>query len=307
MHNKLNVSGLWLSFIIFVSFFVSGNSIANAGDACSVIVRKDQNSNRTVFLAGGNAWNLFERYLSETAKQHIDLPLWKIHVVVSNGKERKEFSLSWKDMLAGQGAKERWEGRLKNIKAEFDESVLNDANQQGWDIICINSENAKITPVNPPVEEIKKPNNPQISSQNVIPAEAKQNFQQGLQFAARRDFNNAIKEFTAAIQKDPSYAIAYSNRGAAYMQQKKFNIAEDDMKKASELSPNDPIVNYNLMTLYSLQKGKFDRALNYLDLALTNGFNDYDALRKDPDLENLRKHPEWRKILEKHKIFLETK
>ena len=29
-----------------------------------------------------------------------------------------------------------------------------------------------------------------------------------------------------------------------------------------------------------------------------------DALRRDPDLDNLRKHPEFRKILEKHKVFI---
>jgi len=41
-----------------------------------------------------------------------------------------------------------------------------------------------------------------------------------------------------------------------------------------------------------------------LDAALANGFQNYDALRKDPELLNLRKSPEWRKTLEKYKVFL---
>ena len=50
--------------------------------------------------------------------------------------------------------------------------------------------------------------------------------------------------------------------------------------------------------------GNVDLGFVELDAALANGFNDYDALRKDPDIDNLRKHKEWRKTLEKHKVFI---
>jgi tetratricopeptide (TPR) repeat protein len=53
--------------------------------------------------------------------------------------------------------------------------------------------------------------------------------------------------FTAAIQKHPTYAAAYGNRGAAYTAQKKFNLALDDLKKGIELNPTDPFaVGYRL-------------------------------------------------------------
>lgn len=120
-----------------------------------------------------------------------------------------------------------------------------------------------------------------------------------------RDENieNALKEFSLAITQDPNYAEAYSNRAATYMQQKKFNKAEEDLRRAKELSPNSPSVRYNYASLHSL-KGNVDLALDEIDAALTNGFSDYDALRLDPDLNNVRKHPEFRKILEQHKVFI---
>ena len=117
------------------------------------------------------------------------------------------------------------------------------------------------------------------------------------------NIDNAIKEFSLAIQKDPNYADAYSNRAVAYMQQKKFNKAQEDLKTAKELAPDNPSVRYNYACLYSL-KGDVDLALDEIDAALTQGFNDYDALRRDSDLNNVRKHPEFRKILEKHKVFI---
>jgi len=117
------------------------------------------------------------------------------------------------------------------------------------------------------------------------------------------NIDNALKEFSQAVQKDPNYAEAYSNRAVAYMQQKKFNKAEDDLRRAKELAPDSPSVRYNYASLHSL-KGNVDLALDEIDAALTKGFAEYDALRLDPDLNNVRKHPEFRKILEKHKVFI---
>lgn len=117
------------------------------------------------------------------------------------------------------------------------------------------------------------------------------------------NLDNALREFSLAIQKDPSYAEAYSNRAVTYMQLKKFNKADEDLRKAKELSPDSPSIHYNSASLESL-KGNVDLALDEIDVSLTKGFSDYDALRRDPDLDNVRKHPEFRKILEKHKVFI---
>lgn len=117
------------------------------------------------------------------------------------------------------------------------------------------------------------------------------------------NIENALREFDLAVRKDPAYAEAYSNRAVAYMLQQKFNKAEEDLRKARELSPDSPSIRYNLASLHSL-RGNVDLALDEIDAALTKGFADYDALRDDPDLNNVRRHPEFRKILEKHKVFI---
>lgn len=116
-------------------------------------------------------------------------------------------------------------------------------------------------------------------------------------YIREESIENAVKEFSMAIQKDPGYAEAYSNRAAAYMLQRKFNKAEEDLRKAKELSPDSPSIRYNYASLHSL-RGNVDLALDEIDAALAKGFSDYDALRRDPDLENLRRSPEFRKVLE---------
>jgi len=69
------------------------------------------------------------------------------------------------------------------------------------------------------------------TAQASIPTEAKLNLQQGLNYLRSKDYDNAIKEFTLAIEKYPQYDVAYSNRAVAYMHQNKFNKALDDLKK----------------------------------------------------------------------------
>lgn len=141
------------------------------------------------------------------------------------------------------------------------------------------------------------------AAQSAVPVDAKLNLQQGLNYLRSSDLDNALKEFTLAIEKHPPYDVAYSCRAVAYMQQKKFNKALDDLKTAEGINPKNSVVQYNLMALYSLQN-QIDRSLDSLDRCLELGFNNYEALRNDPDLNSVRKHPEFRKILEKHRVFI---
>ncbi len=157
-------------------------------------------------------------------------------------------------------------------------------------------------PAAPPPAQLGK-GSTDPAGQAAVPIEAKLNMQQGMNYMRGRDYDNAIKEFTLAIEKHPAYDVAYSNRAVAYMQQKKFNKALDDLKKAEEMNAANPTVHYNFVALYSLQN-QLDRSLDSLDRCLELGFNNYDALRGDPDLNNVRKHPEFKKILEKHKVFI---
>ena len=149
----------------------------------------------------------------------------------------------------------------------------------------------------------KTPAKTQAQDTAAAAARAEQHVVQGMNYIKMKDFDNAIVEFTRATDLMPNYAVAYSNRGVAYIQQRKLNKASDDLLKAVQLDPSDKNIHYNLTALYCLQGAK-DRAFDSLDKALENGFDNYDALRTDPDIEGIRNDPEFRKILEKHKVFI---
>ncbi len=62
-------------------------------------------------------------------------------------------------------------------------------------------------------------------------------------------------------------------------------------------SPNDYDMLYNLACAYSLMK-QYDDAATSLLRAFNAGFNDFEHLRNDPDMQGLRDHPTYKKILE---------
>jgi tetratricopeptide (TPR) repeat protein len=146
-----------------------------------------------------------------------------------------------------------------------------------------------------------EPNADRPTSQQL--AQAKSHFQQGLTFAAMGLVDEGIQEFNAAIGLDSKYAAAYGNRGAAYMTQGKYNKALEDLRNAVQIDPKDRNAYYNLAALHTLRQ-EFDLAIDALEQALKHGFHNYDVLRRDTDLEGLRRQPEFRRLLERHKISL---
>jgi Flp pilus assembly protein TadD len=133
--------------------------------------------------------------------------------------------------------------------------------------------------------------------------DAEMHFKQGMMYAGRGDYDNAIMELQQSIAVKPT-SKAYSNLGVAYMKTGKTNKALDALQKATNLDSCDPFAQYNLAAVYSVMD-KTDLGMDALDQALECGFNNYDAIRFDKDLNNLRAEPEFRQTLEKHKVFLQ--
>ena len=64
------------------------------------------------------------------------------------------------------------------------------------------------------------------------------------------------------------------------------------------LRPRDPIVHYNLACDYSSLK-KLDQAFDMLDKAFRFGYRDYRHLLADRCLQNVRRDPRFRKLLDR--------
>lgn len=146
------------------------------------------------------------------------------------------------------------------------------------------------------------------------------------------DMDGAIEDYTMSIVLEPAYAYAYMNRGILYWKKNNKDAAVADFKKTIELDtvPNDnssaqyaylylgqiteakewmnKVLEkstdkgnyYDAACLYSVI-GEKEQAIDYLRLALEKGFRRFAHIERDNDLNNIRKLPAFKELLDKYK------
>lgn len=83
--------------------------------------------------------------------------------------------------------------------------------------------------------------------------------------------------------------------GDDYTRAKRWQEGLDVDLELARLLPNDPYVFYNLACSHSLL-GKMKESVDALKKAIQLGYSDWNYVKKDADLDNLRKSPEFKEI-----------
>ncbi|HUI67590.1 MAG TPA: tetratricopeptide repeat protein [Nitrospirota bacterium] len=107
----------------------------------------------------------------------------------------------------------------------------------------------------------------------------------------------AIADYNKAIELNIKNDKAYYNRGSAYKAKGLFEQAIDDFNKTIELNPNKNFTYYNIACLYSLRK-KAEESCLWLQKAIHAGFNDWKLMKNDADLSNIRDTACYREIID---------
>ncbi|MEW6158300.1 MAG: hypothetical protein AB1813_12760 [Verrucomicrobiota bacterium] len=110
-----------------------------------------------------------------------------------------------------------------------------------------------------------------------------------------RDLDVEIGFLEGVVRRDPSYIEALQVLGDDYTRRGRFVEGLRVDQRLSELRPTDSMVHYNLACSYALTD-RIEQAADALERALNLGYSDFKWLAQDPDLENLRQHPIYRKI-----------
>ena len=75
------------------------------------------------------------------------------------------------------------------------------------------------------------------------------------------DFHGAVRDYTAAIELDPSLAVSYYNRGQIHYRMGRFKLAVDDLERALDVDPNFTDAQDNLLQARQdlLSKNNFNK------------------------------------------------
>lgn len=119
-----------------------------------------------------------------------------------------------------------------------------------------------------------------------------------MQKSKKKDFE--IKFYEGLLEKKPNFVEALISLGDAYTRKGFYQEGLEVDRKLAKLKPEDPIVHYNFSCSLSLVE-EVEQAFKELKKAVLLGYDDFDYILQDPDLENLRKYPQFKDFFEKIK------
>ena len=114
------------------------------------------------------------------------------------------------------------------------------------------------------------------------------------------DLDFEISFFEGVLTRLPQYIPALVALGDAYTKRGDLKKGLETDLRLSELRHDDSVVHYNLACSYSLL-GLIDDSLRALKKSVMLGYEDFEYLQRDPDLENLRKDSRFQHFLQELK------
>ncbi len=108
----------------------------------------------------------------------------------------------------------------------------------------------------------------------------------------------AIASYQQALRIRPEAVPCLNRLAGLYNQQGKLALAAELLQKTARLLPDTPTVFYNLACLYAKQH-QLEKAVACLQTAIKKGYNKWQYLRTDPDLNNIRNTAGYRQLIKK--------
>jgi tetratricopeptide (TPR) repeat protein len=137
----------------------------------------------------------------------------------------------------------------------------------------------------------------------------------GTIYYARRSYRRAIGQYTKALKITPNSASIYSNLGTAQFARKKYEEASLSYQKALSLDPDvfehrsaygtllqERTVEEKARFHYYLAKtyagaGNTARAIQYIRMALEEGFKERKKLMEEPEFAKIRETAEFKELM----------
>lgn len=132
------------------------------------------------------------------------------------------------------------------------------------------------------------------------PQDPKLFFQLGELRRMEGSFTEAVKNYEKALSILPEFPQALRQAAVVYSLAGDKDKAVSYLKKAVELNPDDPGGYYNIACMYSLA-GNVDESVSWLKKAVEKGFDDWELMSKDTDLNNIRKTEDFEKLLQERR------
>jgi tetratricopeptide (TPR) repeat protein len=128
-------------------------------------------------------------------------------------------------------------------------------------------------------------------------------YNEGNKFLKQNRIEEAIRNYKMALQHNKDSEETYINLSTAYLNKKKLKLSLETLKTLETINPKHPLLHYNYSCYYSLV-GDIPKGIQSLNQAISYGFKNYQTLKSDPDIDNLRQSPKFKELQD---LFLARK
>lgn len=124
--------------------------------------------------------------------------------------------------------------------------------------------------------------------------------QRGIQKAGSEEYSEAVELLKEALKIDADNERANFYYGFSLHMSGDIDAAMPYHERSAATDFYKGLGNYNMACVYSL-KGKTEQALEHLEAAIDAGFQDFDHMSEDPDMDNIREDDRYKKLLQEAK------
>ncbi len=107
----------------------------------------------------------------------------------------------------------------------------------------------------------------------------------------------AIGHYQKALIIGPKSALVLDKLASVYKKKKEYQKALSFYHKILEVMPENPIVYFNIACVYALQNQGED-AIKWLEKSIGQGFDNWNHIKNDKDLENIRNTSYFKELIE---------
>ena len=107
-----------------------------------------------------------------------------------------------------------------------------------------------------------------------------------------------ISFYEGILNNKPDFLEALIALGDLYTRNGHYEKGLKVDQKLEVLCPDDPVILYNLACSYSLLN-RLDESLTIVKRAVKLGYDDFDHMQDDSDLDNLRKDSRFQKFMQR--------
>ncbi len=128
------------------------------------------------------------------------------------------------------------------------------------------------------------------------PANVSYRYTLGMLYAKNGQLDKAQRELQAALTLEPgSLKVLYAS-AIVSVNKRQYKEAILTFKRLVVIKPENNIFYYNISCLYAIQNMKSE-SIDWLQKAIDNGYNNWDHLKNDKDLTNIRNTPRFKALI----------